>query len=362
MAKTSPELINIDVRNQVLLERLKAGEHEKFARFLKRLDKQIRARLIQEGGTTFTKKRLSALLVDMRNLQRVIYDDYAGQFNLDLIDIANSQAMFEARSYERVTLNYESNLPSAEQISTAVRVNPLQVEGYTGNPLLQPFTRDWSTTQIQRVNNVVQQGFYQGLTTNEIARNIRGTKANRFNDGTLAQVNRANQSLVRTAVQHASTQARHETMRQNSDLIRGYQWVSTLDSRTTLQCSALDGRRFKEGEGPLPPIHINCRSSTTPVLDERFDFLKEGATRASKGAEGGEPVSAKETYYSWLKKQPEAFQNDAIGVTRGELLRNGGLTADEFARLSLNRNFEPLTLKEMQRKMPSVFEKANISI
>jgi hypothetical protein len=104
----------------------------------------------------------------------------------------------------------------------------------------------------------------------------------------------------------------------------------------------------------------NCRSVVTSVLSEEFDFLDEGATRASKGAEGGKQVSADTTYYSWLKTQPVAFQNAAIGTSRATLLRNGGLTSDEFARLSLGKNFNPLTLDEMRRLEPAVFERAGL--
>ena len=226
--------------------------------------------------------------------------------------------------------------------------------------MLEPFIKDWSTKEIQRVNNAITQGFYQGQTNAEITRRVRGTKANKFNDGELAKVNRSNRTIVRTAVQHSSTQARVLTMNQNKDLVKQYQWVSTLDSRTSDQCTALDGMRFNVGEGPLPPIHPNCRSTITPALSRKFDFLDRGATRASKGDEGGKQVSTKETYFSWLKKQPVAFQNDAIGVSRSKLLRNGGLTSDEFAKLSLNRNFEAMTLAEMKKAQPAVFEAAGL--
>lgn len=106
----------------------------------------------------------------------------------------------------------------------------------------------------------------------------------------------------------------------------------------------------------------NCRSTTTPVLSESFSFLQEGAKRASRGASGGKQVDASETYYSWLKRQPKAFQESAIGVKRSQLLRNGGLTSEEFSRLSLNKNFQPLTLAEMRKLQPAVFEKANVDI
>ena len=360
MADISETLKAMDVRNQVLLERLKQGEHEKFAPFLKKLERDVRHRLSDEGATINNKKRLNILLSDVKSIQRSIYDDYLKQLTLDLGEIGLNQAELEALSYEKVVVKFESTIPSETQILTALRVNPLQVEGYTGNPLLEPFINDWSKSRIQQVNTVIQQGFYQGQTNAQITSSLRGTKQNNFNDGEWAKVNRSNKTIVRTAVQHSSQQARNETMNKNSDLIKGYQWVSTLDSRTSAQCSALDGRVFKMGEGPQPPLHPNCRSTTTPVLSESFDFLRQGATRASKGASGGKKVSADETYYSWLKKQPKAFQDSAIGPAKAKLLRDGGLTADQFAKMSLNRNFEALSLAEMKKKRPDVFEVAGV--
>ena len=358
MADTSPALINIDTRNQVLLERLKEGEHKKFTPFLKRIEKGLRGRLSSEGETITSKKKLNALLADVTTLQKAIFDDYNKQLALDFGSVGVQQSIFEANSYDKVVVGFQSLTPSVEQVLVAVRVNPMQLSDYSGKQLLEPFIKDWSVAQTQRVNNAITQGFYTGQTNAEIARNIRGTKANKFNDGELAKVNRSNRTIVRTAVQHSSTQARMLTMKQNSDLIKGYKWVSTLDSKTSDQCSALDGMRFNIGEGPLPPIHPNCRSTTTPVLSEKFDFLDKGATRASVDGQ----VSTKETYFSWLKKQDKSFQDKAIGPTRARLLNNGGLTSDQFAKLSLNRNFEAMTLAEMEKAQPQVFINAGVKL
>ena len=362
MADTSPTLINIDTRNQVLLERVKEGEHKKFEPFLKRIEKDVRVRLASEGETITSKKKLNALLSDVTSLQKSIYDDYNNQLALDLGQIGVQQANFEGESYNKVVINFESTIPSAQQVLTSIRVNPMQIADYSGNQLLEPFIKDWSKDQVQRVNNTITQGFYRGETNAQITRNLRGTKSNNFNDGEYAKVNRANRSIVRTAVQHASSQARTETMKANSDLVKGYEWVSTLDSRTSQICQSLDGRRFKIGEGPTTPAHINCRSTTTPVLSEKFSFLDKGATRASKGDSGGKQVNANETYYSWLKKQDKAFQNKAIGPTRAKLLNNGGISSEEFSKLSLNRNFEPMSLKGMQKSQPEVFINAGVKL
>ena len=173
---------------------------------------------------------------------------------------------------------------------------------------------------------------------------IGGHDGNR--DGIIDATRRNGEMVVRTSMQHMAASARDAFVQANSDIITQVEWVSTLDSRTTAQCAALDGMLFPLDSGPRPPLHIGCRSSVVPVLANKYlrETLSEGRTRASKGENGGAQVSANLTYFEWLKTQPAAFQDEAIGKTRGILLREGGLTSERFAELSLGKNFEPLTL------------------
>jgi len=358
---TAPEqLKNIEIRNQVLLEGLKEGEHRKFAKFLRDLSNQIIKRLESEGQTIRTKRRLQILLTDFNEIQNLIYSEYVGFLGENLEDITIDQAEFETQALNQTVNNFDSVTPAPVQLLTASRVVPMSVQGLTSKPLLKPFIKDWTTDSINRVNTVIQQGFAQGKTVNQMSLEIRGTKQQKFKNGVLAKINRDNRAIVRTAIQHVASVARTETMQQNSDLVKGYQVVATLDSSTTAICRGLDGRNFKIGEGPSPPFHVGCRTTTVAILDERFDFLDEDAKRPAVGEKKIGQVAADKTYYEWLITQSAKFQNSVIGVNRGKLLRNGGLTAEEFGRLSLDKNFQPLTLDEMRAKRPEVFEEANV--
>ena len=147
----------------------------------------------------------------------------------------------------------------------------------------------------------------------------------------------------------------------NADIVEGYRWVSTLDSRTSELCQSLDGQRFDLGEGPMPPAHPNCRSTVVPVtktfreLGIDLPELPEG-TRASIGGQ----VPASLTYFEWLKTQPASFVEEALGPTRAAVFLKGGLSADEFGKLQLGRNFRPLTIEEMRELAPKVFERAGV--
>jgi hypothetical protein len=89
-----------------------------------------------------------------------------------------------------------------------------------------------------------------------------------------------------------------------------------------------------------------------------LDFLDGAGQQFSRGEDGVKRVSADLTYYDWLKTQSAAFQDSVVGVSRGRLLRNGGITSKRFSELQLDKNFNPLTLEDMQRLEPLAFEKA----
>ena len=88
----------------------------------------------------------------------------------------------------------------------------------------------------------------------------------------------------------------------------------------------------------------------------------KGAERRDRDPETGKSgwVSADETYYGWLKKQPADVQNSIIGPERGQLLRNGGLSSDRFADLQLGANFKPLSMDEMRKLEPTAFTQAGL--
>lgn len=356
-------ILDATIRHAVFLEQLKSGEVEKFGPFLKEIDRSIRNRLARADLTEYTARRLEVLLQEVDSLLLGIFDRYSERLNLDLVDIANYEAQFEATSLTRaapVGVSFDAAVPGAAAIRTAILSNPLSVRGVDGGKLLKSFIDGFTATERQRLTGAIRQGFFEGQTNFQIIKNIRGTKALNYNDGILATTNRNAGAIVRTAVQHVATQARMETLKENPDVVQAVEWVSTLDSKTTPQCRTLDKHRFKLTEGPRPPIHINCRSTVVAVTKFSALFAKD-ATRASVGEDGPQQVRADLSYYEWLKQQPAAFQDKAIGPKRAQLFREGGLSVERFAELQLDRNFSPLTLAQMKALEPLAFERAGIN-
>ena len=369
MAAPPPSLINKEARHQVFVEGHKTHIAGTFVDFIRKMDAALRERWgrvdlpdsMAERIAPAEVERLKKLVGHVREDMRDYYGQFYDVWREQIVDFAAYEAGWEVRS-NKATFGVEFDLPARAQLRSAVLSTPLIVEGINKGDLLREFYADWAKGTVNAVDAIIRGGYYQGLTNTQIARQVFGTAKADFKDGVWGRAQRDVMALTRTAVQHAASQARREVYELNSDIVVGVQIVSTLDDRTTPLCQSLDGRIFELGEAPMPPYHIGCRTTTIPVLDPAFAGLSDGATRMAHGPEGSELVPADMTYFEWLKTQPAEFQDAAIGPKRGELLRNGGISAERFSELNLNRNFEPRTLEEIRVLEPLAFERAGIGV
>lgn len=362
MATVRPNeyLHDVAVQYQVYLERVKANALTMYDKSLAELDRALRQAIGATGDgalSDLSTTQLEQLIARVLKKTNENANGFLAKLGKDLKAINNYAAEFE---YGSLTTGLVKRVASRIKQTTAATAwraatqNPIQATG----ELLEVFTEGWKKGLLSKVEGVLRNGYAQGKTTGQIVRTLRGTRAQQYRDGILTgQSRRQTQAMVRTAIQHVSAQGREAVWNENADIIDGYIWVSVLDNRTTQICRSLDGRFFKLGKGPTPPIHINCRSVVVAHITgvNVFAFT----TRASKGPKPGQ-VPATMTFYEWLKTQPDWFQDDAIGPIRAKLLRDGGLSAEQFARLNLDKNFQPLTLEQMREKAPAAFRRAGL--
>lgn len=404
----SEELVDIATRHQVYLERYKAGEIAKTGPLFVRLNRDLLAVLNRVNGNdlgvlTLTEK--AALIEDIRRGQTEAYTEHLNALVLQLRLLSDFEREFELESVDAVTL--DSVEPSDGQTDdgaalwAAVQDRPMSATG----KLLAGWLAGWIAHEVTRGSDLIRRATAEGWSPQRLSTAFRGTRGQSFRDGLFASSRRNTRTVINTAVQHVSGVSRAETMKRISlqprgrrgDVnideegrvtsipagaraaandsgikvgdrvgLMGYRWVSILDFITSQICRSLDGRVFEFDKGPLPPAHPNCRSTIIAEILGRW--LKRGPTgrfaprdeRTARGAGGAEAVDGSVTYYGWLRTQPAEFQDDALGVTRAKLFRNGGLSAEAFARLNLDRNFEPLSLEEMRRLKPNAFRRAGI--
>ena len=147
--------------------------------------------------------------------------------------------------------------------------------------------------------------------------------------------------IIRTAATHVAASAAFAALAANPDITKRYKYVAVLDSRTTPICRALDGQVFEYGEGPLPPQHVNCRSSIQPVIDWGGLGLARPPVGTRPSMYG--PVPANWTYQQWLRRQSKARQSSILGPARARLFRDNKATLRDMVR----RDGEIVTLSEL---------------
>lgn len=350
---------NLALRNQVLLDRYKSAAVLDFDKTHGELETAIRNTLAAVEVDTLdqlSRSELNELLASLRDAQNDVATAAVLKLTEELKQLGGLIAGTEAvaltgAAKAAATKARKATAATAKQAYDTALVAPMNVGRESTGMLLGSFMKGWSDAQTNMVNGAVLQGWQQGKTVQQVMQRIRGTKAALYKDGLTAASRRDAASMVRTATQHVAQTARMETWARNGDLVQGYEVLATLDGRTTQICRSLDGRKYDLGKGPVPPFHVNCRTTTIPTFGPEFDFLDEGATRSSVNGY----VDADLTYYDWLKTQDPDFVKEALGASRAKLFLEGDLSAKQFGDLNLGKNFEPLTLKEMAAARPSLF-------
>ena len=308
--------------------------------YLNEMKAIIRKKVAGFDSEKRTAKRLQTMLNTLANTLNKPAGAWLAELEKSLKDFAKYEVAYQAETIGGwVGVNFTE--PTIGQVWSAAQFQPMAL---STSPIdFGKLMDDWGVDEVNRLVMGVKSGFVEGLTTRQIIKNVVG-------DGGLADISLRNaKAIANTAMMHVATNARMAVLEENDDVVIGYEWVSTLDGRTSPICRARDGQvfLFTDKIQPKPPAHINCRSSVAPKLSPEFDIFDDGATRASKGADGGKQVSADLSYYEWLKRQPSNFQDEILGKTKGAIFRNAGLDAEEFRKITVDNLGRPLTLDEM---------------
>ncbi|AGH16129.1 hypothetical protein CPWG_00018 [Cyanophage MED4-117] len=127
------------------------------------------------------------------------------------------------------------------------------------------------------LDRTITAGVFSGESVNKIAKSLAGTLEFDKVATTRQKIAAGGQAIklashqiktvVRTSVNQVQNQASQSVYAANSKVAPRYEYVATLDSKTSNICKRLDGRKFQYNKGPTPPQHFNCRSTTVPVVD-----------------------------------------------------------------------------------------------
>ncbi|WII95804.1 minor capsid protein [Moraxella haemolytica] len=214
---------------------------------------------------------------------------------------------------------------------------------------LEELTKSFGENESERIIRAIRLAHSESLDNAKLIQMIRGSRANRYQDGILNISTRHAKTLAHTGTAIMASEAKQAFINDNKDIIKGIKVIATLDRRTSPICRHLDGVVMTLDKATYPPYHFNCRSS--------FEIIYDGYI-APKQRASEHGVVENQTYYEWLKNQPAHYQDEVLGKTRGKLFRDGGMSIEKFKSLQLDKNFTPLTLEQMRELEPVMFEKA----
>ena len=182
------------------------------------------------------------------------------------------------------------------------------------------------------LDRTITAGVFSGESVNKIAKSLAGTLEFDKVATTKQKIAAGGQAIklashqiktvVRTSVNQVQNQASQSVYAANSKVAPRYEYVATLDSKTSNVCKRLDGRKFQYNKGPTPPQHFNCRSTTVPVVDyeglskrQGFEDLTEppvGKVVSRPSATGRVPQGTQ--YGDWLLQQDKKLQVKTLGT------------------------------------------------
>jgi SPP1 gp7 family putative phage head morphogenesis protein len=260
MAKTklpANELIAEDYRkHHVSLLRFTASERKEVLAELKKMQRAALAKLTESDITEFRRTKIEALL---RQINPIIEDTYNALASRDMTELAEIEEAFARKTVGPM-------LPEA--VGKYNALTKRQIQNICSNALIEGApSAEWWKRQSEQFkqffSDTVRQGMMEGQGISEIAQKI-------------ARDNRAQQRaelLVRSSVMEVANKTREESFRANADVVKGFQHVSTFDSRTTVICAARDGLTWDLDGNPIghdkvfrrPPLHFGCLTGNSLV-------------------------------------------------------------------------------------------------
>ena len=323
--------------------RFSTGEIRKARKLFESLKKDLMTVISSQETTAYSKARAKAILSSA--------SEFIGDSYQELTD-RNSGILEEiAAISQESTANAINSALQVDIVSPAI--NERYLRRIVSNHLIEGApSAEWWSEQEKKVRRVfsteLRKGMVLGETNAQIFKRI---------EPALDTSRRSVEALIRTSVQSVANQASLDMMEANDDIVKGIEWVSTLDGRTSTICQVLDGKTWDNDRKPIghkhpfpgPTAHWNCRSTQTPVLKSWEELGAKGRFKeipeTSRASMDGQ-VAAGVNYEDWLRGKSEKFQKEKLGVGKWRLWNEGKIGFKDLVDQTGNE----LTLEELKKK------------
>lgn len=392
MSTSNEDFFDALVRHQIGLSRLSSTITNQVVAILDSTESDIKREIKKftrrrDLSKPISAIRLQSLTNKIISIRRTAWTQIAALWTNEMNNLVLSEPEFMSMATKTVLpVKIEPGMPE-EAVLLALLIGTT-FEGRT----LDQWIQDSSQADVRRIIDEVNIGIMQQETANTISSRVVGTTAAGGTDGATQTTRNALAALTVTMITHFSNQAKKLFYIENFKIITKERYTAILDSGTTAICRSLNGRLFFVGEGYFPPIHRFCRSTRIAIYNNKALATKETKlaidrqslseyTRknnlTSVSSRGALPVghrgkfdqfSVKRveqliggvpdeiTTNEFFLRQSKAFQDEALGVTKAKLWRDGGLPLTKF----VNRVGDELTLSELAVSDSNAFIKAGL--
>lgn len=250
-------------------------------------------------------------IFDLSRQAGVRITDGTGRIVEVTVDREQTVLLAQAPADQRATLAVRFDRLDTAALERIVARTAGRVES-----LLNPLSLEASDAMRRALVRGIALGDNPRTTARVMVRRVEGA----FNGGLARAV-----TIARTEMLDANREATRQTRIQNADLVRGWVWVSTLDTRSCPSCVAMHGTEHDVAE-PGPDDHPQGRCSSIPLLK----------TWAELGFDLDEPASVLPDARAWFDGLSDAEQAALMGPERLALLQSGQVGWDDLATVRSN--------------------------
>ena len=353
-------------QNVELYKRNLANRAERvFRRGVRRLRTALRSYADNDSDTnTIESIRVRrAIERELLQIQREINEEFEETLNKDIQDFTEAEKRFYTNTlrmvFEDAALEIPVREPKENVAYNRTRSLPMNLRAGVTARYIEELTRPGLSSNRYLRDNI-RRAFTLGISIYILSNTLFSRTTGIYNS-----IFRSARTTANLLAQHATSTTRKTFFEQNRNIIKGYKWVSVLDSRTSDTCQYLSERvwYYEEPErstlpGPIePPAHYNCRSSTTPIV--------KGVTEMSERLVQRQPISAiaaglvltgavprRTSYLQWLQRQPASIQQEVLGAVRYNLWKKGEIEIDQF----YSKDARYYTLEELEELGVSIPE------
>lgn len=285
-------LFDIMVRRQIYVEGLKFGRALNVHAAILRLNSELRNVLAQidfKDLGDLTQDALRKLIRAMKDAAKRVFDPWLSSLIdwLQLYVAADHDMLFRlfnSAGYGQPSEDQRTHDGGAALFASYTKA-PMAATG----TLLLPFLAAIGISAAVKIERSVMSAYANRASKDDLVRALTGTPQ-LLRGGSTDELDRQAKAVTNTILQHLAAQVSDDVAGQ---LFGSYQWVSIIDTKTTTICIDRNGNVYVFGKGPVPPAHVNCRSTIVPLADDQG-------------------IITPATFKLWADLQPSEFVKDAL--------------------------------------------------